>query len=296
VLDQVDNILRTLLMTRVPGIGSEDQVRFQPPDEAWRTAVTGLGQNALNVYLVDLRERRDLRSNEWIAASGPQGPTRSPEPTRVDCHYLVSAWSPATVTPAIEPTLDEHALLYAAAAALLQAAPVRPAAVYPPGSAALAAVDPLIRDGELPLEVLPPEGFLKLSEFWSSMGTGGRWKPAIWLVVTVPVAMPTELSGPLVTTRIIEFRTGADPATAETLVQIAGTVTGAAGPLEHAVVRLERDGAVLQTYDTAADGRFTFGALRTGPHVLGVTAAGVGAVTRGITVPDPQGHYDIAVP
>ena len=296
VLDQVDNLLRTVLMAGVPGVTSADQVRFQPPDDDWRTVVSGLKDNALNVYLVDVRERRDLRSNEWVTGSGPLGPTRTPEPTRVDCHYLVSAWSPATITPAIEPTLDEHRLLYDAMAALLRSSPLVASDIYPPGSAAFNALDPLLTERGIPTEVVPPEGFLKLAEFWGAMGTGTRWRPAIWLIVTVPVAMRTQAGGPLVTTRIIEYRQGSDPDTAEVLVQIAGTVTHGAAPVERATVRVERLGVSLRSVLTGPDGRFTFTGLHPGPHVLVADAPGATAPSVPISVPDPQGSYDIAVP
>ena len=69
MIDYLDNILRDLLLGRVIGITDESQVRFQPPDDDWRTYVANLtvgGEpaNALNVYLLELRENRRLRSNE----------------------------------------------------------------------------------------------------------------------------------------------------------------------------------------------------------------------------------------
>ena len=71
MIDHLDNVLRTLFLTRVPGLTSETQVRFDPPDENWRNivatlTVNGDPVNALNVYLVDLRENRDLRANERV--------------------------------------------------------------------------------------------------------------------------------------------------------------------------------------------------------------------------------------
>src|SRR3954452_478151 len=110
VLDQVDELIRAVLLRDVPTLTSPDQVRFQPPDDDWRTAVANLGRSALSVYLVDLRENRALRDHEWRVVFEAGGPHREVGPLRVDCHYLISAWSPATVTPALEPTLDEHAL------------------------------------------------------------------------------------------------------------------------------------------------------------------------------------------
>ena len=71
MLAHFDNLLRQLLISRVPTITDEAQVRFQPPDEDWRTYVSTLSvggnpANALNVYLVDVRENRKLRSNERV--------------------------------------------------------------------------------------------------------------------------------------------------------------------------------------------------------------------------------------
>lgn len=70
----LDELLRKILMDCVsrlrevrpgqpPASVTEDQVRFEPPDSQWRTSLGTLRRNALNVYLVDLRENRKLRSN-----------------------------------------------------------------------------------------------------------------------------------------------------------------------------------------------------------------------------------------
>jgi hypothetical protein len=78
----------------VTNIASEDQVRFQPSDQEWRTVVSNLGvRNALNVYLFEMREKRKLRTNERMREieSGVVTDTRAPR--RVDCHYLITAWS-----------------------------------------------------------------------------------------------------------------------------------------------------------------------------------------------------------
>src|SRR4051812_46687031 len=123
MIDHLDNLLRHLFVSEIDEITSETQVRFQPPDEDWRTAVANLtvgGQpaNALNVYLVDLRENRKLRSNERVRTFDRGLVSEAQAPRRVDCHYLISAWSPGQQTPAVEPTVDEHALLYKAISAL----------------------------------------------------------------------------------------------------------------------------------------------------------------------------------
>ena len=58
--------------------------------------------------------------------------TESPAPRRVDCHYLVSAWSGATEAAGVEPTVDEHDLLDQATAALFACQPIVPREAYAP--------------------------------------------------------------------------------------------------------------------------------------------------------------------
>lgn len=229
MIDLFDNLLRQVLIDQVGELTDESQVRFQPPDADWRTyvanlTVSGNPANALNLYLADLRENRKLRSNERVRSVEGGVVSEEPAPARLDCHYLVSAWSPATVSPTVEPTLDEHALLYQAVAVLMRQAPFNPSRVYPAGSAALGAWPAPFRDYELPAVVAPVEGFNKLAEFWSGMGAGALWKPALYLIVTLPVALLTEVTGPMVTTRITEYRVTGSAATGEVLIEIGGHV------------------------------------------------------------------------
>ena len=112
-------------------------MRFQPPDETGAglvpsiTDAAGNPANSLNVYLADLRENRKLRSNERERTVVGQDIFETPPPRRVDCHYLISAWSPVAVsTPAIDPTLDEHALLAEAARVLGAHDELDPVAIY----------------------------------------------------------------------------------------------------------------------------------------------------------------------
>lgn len=52
----------------------------------------------------------------------------------------------------------------------------------------------------LPYQVLHPDGFPKLSEFWTTMGVGSIWKPIVYLVAAVPVELKPRFDYPLVTT------------------------------------------------------------------------------------------------
>jgi len=309
MLDLLDNLLRQLLMDRVTGLRVEttpptpvmpEQVGFRPPNDQWVQDVGDLRLNALNVFLIDLRENRKLRSNERErgAAGG-----YDPAPARLDCHYLITAWSPIErITPLVEPVIDEHQLLYQAAAVLLRAGALNPSQIYPAGGA-LNAWPLRFREIDLPVVIGPPEGFPKLAEFWGTMGSKQPWKPALHLVVTLPVELLQESSGPMVTARITEYRQAGRPDSAEVRIQIGGHVldarTDPSNPkaVVGAWVQLETTGGkALQATRTNELGRYTFVNVHTGLYALRVSAVGLGELIspRPIEVPPSQpGEYDL---
>lgn len=181
MINFLNESLRQLLMTRIKeDILEVSQVSFEFPDEEFRNQVKTLGKNVLNVSLVDLRE------NRTTALAGTAGPRVWPgntSPRRVDCHYLITAWSPATRNA--EPSLDEHLLLYKALAALMDAEPLVPSRIY--GSKPMPKNFPsMLRDVELPTVILPVERFPRIAEFWLATKSN-LWKPTIHLVVTLPM-------------------------------------------------------------------------------------------------------------
>jgi hypothetical protein len=181
MINFLNEILRQLFVSRIKDIADSSQVSFELPDEEFRSQVKTLGQNVLNLSLVDLRENRTL-GGKTPKSWGPAADER-PDQRRVDCHYLISAWSPAARS--VEPCMDEHALLYKALAALMEAEPLVARRIY--GSKPLPTNFPrMLRSAELPVVVLPVERFPKTAEFWTA-ARGVRWKPTIHLVVTLPV-------------------------------------------------------------------------------------------------------------
>jgi hypothetical protein len=298
MIDVVDELLRAVLLLDVAELTSEVQVSFEPPDERWRTNVSTLhvGNHpapAVNVYLADVREQLALRSTDWVVDVSAGQVTREPPPVRLDCHYLLTAWSPAVASAGVEPTRDEHRLLYAAAAALLGVRPLRASRVLAPGSAELARIPEQLRDTDLPLLVAPAEGFSGLSFFWGTMGADSRWKPVLYFVVTVPVLPGIHPAGPPVTTALLDLegagRLPGGPA------WIGGLVRNRAGmPLRAASVQLEAPaGQVLVSTETDGDGRFTLPVQGPAPHRLRASAPGAGEQVRDVEVPSPSGDYDL---
>ena len=304
MIEDVSRLLRHLFVTAVPDLQVPnsagvipDQVRFEPPDDNFVGLTSsvmvddGAGMvqaPVLDVYLVDLRENRRLRSNERLRSNGNGVAIDEVAPARVDCHYLITAWIPGAPKLNFEPSLDEQTLLYQVLAALFQNTPLNSARLVPP----LGGLPALIQDVDLPTVVAPVEGFPKLGEFWGSMGTSARWIPAVYLVVTVPVAYREEITGPLVTTKVTTFDPGASP---ETFVQIGGTVLDPAGsPVPRAWLRLETQlGVALEVTGSDADGRFSFDGLRPGTYVVRARRPTLGEAQATLTVPSPTGGYEV---
>jgi hypothetical protein len=290
--------LRRLLTTQVAGITSDSQVGFQPPDEDWRgyvknLQVGGSAAEALNVYLVDLRDNRRLRSNERLRTVVDGGARESAAPRRVDCHYLVSAWSPADVVPpGLEPTIDEHRLLSDVAQALAGQDVLVPDEIFAPLPA-----PPALRGQELPVVLLPVEGFHKLAEFWGTMGAKYRWKPCVYLVVTVALEESVTAAGALVTTIVTQALQTVAPSDVDTRLHIGGQVLQAGAGVGLAWVELlDAAGATrLKLVQADDEGRFVFADVFAGDHQLRASSAALGATAvRPITVPEPSGTYDVS--
>jgi Pvc16 N-terminal domain/Carboxypeptidase regulatory-like domain len=299
MLGHIDNMLRQLFITKVPTITEPLQVRFQPPDDEWHTYVNTLQKPALNVYLVEMRENRMMRLTARTPTVNGNLITVTPLPRYVDVHYLITAWDPATAHPAVEPNLVEHELLWGVTRALMDADPLDPIEIYapsplPPGFPAF------IKDAELPTTVLPPEGFGKHAEFWGTMpGDNNPWRPAVMLVLTLPVVLAPYATYPMVTTRITEYDVPEQAGETEVWAEIGGTVTDAT--VTPPVVVSGASVAIFNTSglelaSTASDslGRFVFNLLRPGNYQLQFSAPGhPAAPSRAITVPSPTGEYNL---
>jgi hypothetical protein len=306
MIADVGRSLRQLLLEEIDELTSELQIGFAPPDDAWRSFVatltdgSGAPANAVNVYLADLRENTRLRSNQRVRQRNEDGFVEERAASRrLDCHYLVTTWSPASVTPPIEPTLDEHALMHRVTAVLLTREALVPTAIFggslPPG------FSPDLADAVLPVSVAPESGFPSYGEFWGTMGTDARWRPALYLIVTVPMPRETRVAGPPVTTRILRAHAG-DPHHPDIRIQIGGWLRdgtvppgpdGLAPAVAGAWVALESSTGRRLTTTTDAQGRFTFRELSPGSFTLRAATPQHGEITTTTDVPSPGGGYDL---
>jgi hypothetical protein len=200
MIQDLDRTLRELLLRELPPeLVSEDAtprvtISFAAPDDQFPP--TSVTLPAIDIFLYDVRENRDLRSNEWEVERRSDGTaTRTRPPVRVDCSYLVTAWaSDSSTTPAE----DEHQLLGAVMKVLLRH-PTIPEAVL---QGSLAGQEPplptiAMRDGRLQ----------SMGEFWQALG--GKPKAALSYTVTVGVEVAEAVeAGPPVVDKALRFRRG----------------------------------------------------------------------------------------
>lgn len=290
MIDFLKGLLVELLTTQTPPILSTPQIGFNAPDQDWRNLISGFSDIALNIYLVEMYQDLDLRSNERVATMTPGGVVQTRVPTRLNCRYLISAWSPAKTNPLTDPAIDEDVLLYEVARVLLENSPLDAEQIYPPGSLPAGFPDDMLAP-PLPAVVASSEPFPKLADFWMRMDT--IWKPVVDLTVTLPVAHAPRAPVPAVTTLLGEYGT-LDHAALEELLVIGGVVRASPSedPVPSAWVRLVELDAIV-TADLA--GRFVFADIRRGSYTLEAGGPGLTAGTQHIDVPTLSGNYDVHV-
>lgn len=174
MLHLLDESLETFLRAAVPLPQREIDVAFAAPDSDW--AATLPSRPTVDLYLWDIRPNLSERDygEELIEESDGKRYRRDPLP-RVDCRYLVTAWT--------NDVRDEHSLLGDVLSALLLHRSI--------SAEHLQGVFATVR----PLPSLRLRGSDDASDLWSALG--GQLKPGLDLVVTVTVdAAALALAGP----------------------------------------------------------------------------------------------------
>ena len=308
MIQLLDALLRDLVVNAVPGIVSSQHVRFQPPDGEMRNYVRNvLKKPALNFFLADIRDNRKLRSND-VARRVERGESiAEPMADRVDCHYLVTAWRPEQAVNGNDPTPEEHALLYATLARFLHEGSLNPTRHYGAGTAEANAWPAAVRETDLPTTIPTTDGFQRFAELWHGMGQAARWKPALHLIVTLPVLRDPIPEGPMVTTQITEYRVR-DSAAVDRWIQIGGQVTnarelvdGRPSPVANAWVGITLPPSTSPFAESLTDarGRFLLGwSLQTWPdtvdYQIRTVAEGLGETQIPVTLPSRTGEYDLS--
>lgn len=185
MIADLDKSLRALLARDIKYL-DPDSIQFETPDDQFKPH----SNLVADLFLYDVRENVELRSNEWqVERSAKGGVIQIPPPVRVDCSYLISAWAGD-----IE---SEHQLLSDIMVTLLRhpSLPVdllqgRLAQQTPPLSAVT------LQAGRLQ----------SMGEFWQALG--GRPRAALHYTVTVSLDVfeKVEDDAPLVRETVIAVK------------------------------------------------------------------------------------------
>ena len=165
MLHLLDESLEAYLRAVVPLSPRAVDIVFDAPDGDW---AAGVSRPTVNLYLWDVRPNMIERhwGAELIAQADGTRVRRDPLP-RVDCRYLVTAWTTEV--------RDEHSLLGSVLSALLLNPVIQPEHLRGP----FATVRPL------PTVLLRSGDGSENSDFWSALG--GQLKPGLDITVTATV-------------------------------------------------------------------------------------------------------------
>lgn len=282
MFDQLDIALSALL--REPGLQAT-LPELYAADTSFVTPENGYAPDpdALNLFLYETKENRELRE-AWPMTRNVGGiSTRRRAPLRVDCSYMVTAWSTQN---GIDKVAAEHKLL-GQAFQWLSRFPTVPLRHFALAARPGQEFDP-------PTMVAQMDGAKSAGEFWHALGIPPR--PYFNLMVTITMDLDQAVEDALVTTITSQYHAG-DAASAEERLIVGGTVRDPyQQPVPDAWVRMEPRG---DTTVTNALGRFVFEhATRGTGHTLRARATGFSteALRTNLQVPSPSGEYDLTFP
>lgn len=277
MIDDLDEVLRQLLIREIPIKNNEVDIAFDQPKREWAAR---LSRPTINLFLYDMNENKQLRQQGWETEKTTNGKaTQRRKPIRVDLYYLITVW-------AAEPE-DEHRLLTRALLALMRQRSI-PTDLLPES----------LQDQPVPIPmvVAQRETLSSAVDLWSVLDN--ELKPGFTSLFTVSLDPYTPITAPIVRTR--EIRPGQrdllavrPQLDAEATRRDSWSVGGAlhsAQPLQNVRLRLvERNVNV----PLLPEDRFVIGNLRAGDYTLEIAAEGRAPVRRKITVPSPD--YDLEV-
>lgn len=261
------------LATAFPELAAA-QVVFDRPTEQFNPS-----QTTVDLFLYDVHEDMELRSNEMVVERRDGTAIIKRPPLRVACSYLLTAWA----VGGGELPLQEQKIL-SQALMVLSRYPTVPQAFL---KGSLVGTKP-----PLPLITSRSDGLKNPSEFWTAIGN--RLRPSVTIVATIPLDIFAPETAPMVITSDVRLgeRTSAEEQklaaqTTQELFHIGGQVTDAnKAPVAGAAVALKNTG-LHSTTD--AEGRYQLGPLVKGSYTVRVQV-GQSVKEVNIVVPAASGN------
>ncbi len=278
MIDDLDEVLRQLLIRELPIKNGEIDIKFDQPKREWSSR---LSRPTLNLFLHEIAENKKLRQTRpmWEVERHNDGTvTKRLKPVRVDLRYIITAW-------ANEPE-DEHRLLTRTLFTLFRH-PNLPEELLPESLQN--------QPVPIPVKVAQEEELRNPADLWSAMDN--EMRPSISCLLTVAMDPYRPITGPLVRTRELRIGPSAMPrwlvldetTEPDQFWTIGGTVQSDR-PLDTLQLILVEQG---RTISIQPEGRFSIGNLKAGQYTLEISANGRQLQRQEITVPSPD--YDLKV-
>jgi hypothetical protein len=234
------------------------------------------GKTTVDLFLYDLRENTELRSNEQIVQRVNHQSIIHPAPLRLNCSYLVTAWP----VGGAELALQEHRLLSQVLRAVGQ---------YPTIPSQFLQGSLVGQDPPLPMITLHPDALKTMSEFWTAVGN--KLRASLTVTVTISIPLYADVPEFIVTTRTASV--AQQNSVPDSLVHVGGRVldltsTGIPGALVDIL-----DAGLRQT--SATDGSFSFLGVPAGTHTLRAVAPGFQLKSQPLVVPGRPEDYEITL-
>ncbi|MFI8234991.1 Pvc16 family protein [Streptomyces sp. NPDC085900] len=246
-------------------------VSFDTPDKAFNPT-----QTTVDLFLHEVQENRELRNQAPLVDKTDDGFVTRHRPLRVDCTYLVTAWS--TQSAGLK-AAEEHRLL-----GLVLLWLSRFEVVEEPFLRGDLAMPPQLY--KLPVSVAQTKEGQGTSQFWTALGVPPR--PAFSLTVTIGL-LPFDEAVPDPAAKTIEIKTARSDAPA-----LCGRVLDATlAPLPGAAVTVVENGAEATT-DTF--GGFTFRELAFGSYTILVRVAERPDLRKPVQYTAESQIHDVIVP
>ncbi len=250
---------------------------FDRPDDSFKPT-----QTTIDLFLYDVRENLELRTNEPLVERLNGDARISRPPVRVACTYLATAWPVGGTDLA----LQEQRLLGQILQVLSR---------HPKIPASFLKGKLIGQQPPLPMITSQADGLKEPAEFWAAIGN--KLRPSITVTVTIGMEIAEPVTAPIVITETLRFgeRASKDekiikPATLQELFRIGGRVTDAADtPVAQATVTLTGTGLAART---DKDGLYVLGVIPAGNYTL---RAESGGTTKDVpvTVPAAGANYDV---
>jgi hypothetical protein len=174
MLNELDETLKVLLQQDLPRVTERIEadgfdISFEVPNREFRARLT---RPTLSLYLYNIQENRVLRGRPWSKTRENGSVTTRRPAVRLDCNYMVTAWS--------NEVEDEHRLLTGATRVLFRNH-ILPQDVLQ---------GELAGDMEIMTEVAQPDSFKDVVDIWSVLDNDLH--PSVRVTVTIPLELDVE--------------------------------------------------------------------------------------------------------